>query len=41
MKRFFVLVGIAIAILCQMSCSSDEEQAQIENPAIVDGTDGV
>ncbi len=40
MKRFFVLAGIAIAILCQLSCSSDEEQAQIENPAISDATDG-
>jgi len=39
-KRFFVLAGIAIVILCQMSCSSDEEQAQIENPAISDATDG-
>ncbi len=36
MKRFFVLAGIAIVILCQLSCSSDEEQARIENPAIVD-----
>ncbi len=26
-------------ILCQLSCSSDEDQAQIENPAIV-ATDG-
>ncbi len=40
MKRFFVLAGIAIVILCQLSCSSDEEQAQIENPAISDATDG-
>ncbi len=40
MKRFFVLAGIAIVILCQLSCSSDEEQAQIENPAIADATDG-
>ncbi len=39
MKRFFVLAGIAIMILCQLSCSSDENQAQIENPAIV-ATDG-
>lgn len=27
-------------ILFQMSCSNDEEQAKIENPAIVDATDG-
>ena len=40
MKRFFVLAGIAIVILCQLSCSSDEEQAQIQNPAIADATDG-
>ena len=39
MKRFFVLAGVAIMILCQLSCSSDEDQAQIENPAIV-ATDG-
>ncbi|MYG00616.1 hypothetical protein F4212_15985 [Candidatus Poribacteria bacterium] len=40
MKRFFVLLGIAVVILCQMSCSSDEEQAQLNNPAIIDGIDG-
>ncbi|MCE2401163.1 hypothetical protein J4G08_09780 [Candidatus Poribacteria bacterium] len=40
MKRFFVLAGIAIVILCQLSCSSDEEQAKIENPAIADAADG-
>ena len=39
MKRFFVLAGITIMILCQLSCSPDEDQAQIENPAIV-ATDG-
>jgi len=39
-KRFFVLAGIAIVILCQLSCSSDEEQAKIENPAIADAADG-
>jgi len=39
-KRFFVLMGIAFVILFQMACSSDEEQAQLNNPAIVDGTDG-
>ena len=40
MKRFFVIAGLAMLILFQMGCSSDEEQAQIENPAIVDATDG-
>ena len=32
MKTFFVLAGIAIVMLCQLSCSPDEEQTQIENP---------
>ena len=40
MKRFFILAGIAMLILFQMACSSDEEQAKIENPASVDATDG-
>ncbi len=40
MKRFFVLAGIAMLILFQMACSSDEEQAQIENPAVIDATEG-
>ena len=40
MKRFFVLAGIAMLILFQMGCSSDEDQAKIENPALVDATDG-
>lgn len=39
MKRFFVLAGIAIVILCQLSCSSDEEQAQTQNPTINSATD--
>ena len=32
MKIFFMLVGIAVVVLCHLSCSPDEEQAQIENP---------
>ena len=40
MKRFFVFAGLAILLLFQMSCSNDKEQAKIENPAIVDATDG-
>ena len=32
MKNFFVLAGIAVLALCHLSCSPDEEQAQIENP---------
>ena len=38
MKRFFVLAGIAILVLSQFGCSSDEEQTQIENPAVIDET---
>ena len=38
MKRFFVLVAFAILVLGHLGCSPDEEQAQIENPAIVDAT---
>ena len=36
MRHFFVLAVITIVILCQLSCSSDEEQVRIENPVIVD-----
>ena len=32
MRNFFVLAGIALVMLCQVSCSPDEEQTQIENP---------
>lgn len=32
MRRFFLLTGIAIMILCQLSCSPDEAQVQTENP---------
>ena len=32
MKRVLVFVGITIAILCQLSCSPDEQQTQSENP---------
>lgn len=39
MKRFFVIATIAILLIGQLGCSPDEEQAQIENPAIVDVTD--
>ena len=38
MKRFFLLVGIAIVFLSQFGCSSDEEQAEVENPAVIDET---
>ena len=36
MKHFFVLAGIAIVLLSQLGCSSDEEQAEVENPAVID-----
>ena len=32
MKSFFVLLGITLVMLSQLSCSPDEEQPQIENP---------
>ena len=32
MKSCFMLVGIALVVLCQWSCSPDEEATQIENP---------
>ena len=38
MKRFFMLAGIAIVLLSQFGCSSDEEQTQVENPAVIDET---
>ena len=40
MKKFFVLAGIAIAILCHLSCSPDEDRAQLENPVVGDLTTG-
>ena len=40
MKRFFLLAGIAIVLLSQLSCSSDEEQPQVENPAVSDKASG-
>ena len=36
MKQFFMLAGIAIMLLGQLGCSSDEEQTQVENPAAID-----
>ncbi|MYK19800.1 hypothetical protein F4055_16790 [Candidatus Poribacteria bacterium] len=32
MRSFFLMTGIALLILCQLSCSPDEEQAKVENP---------
>ena len=34
-KRLLVFAGIAIAMLCQLSCSPDEQQTQSENPITV------
>ena len=36
MKTYFALACIAVAILCQLSCSPDEEQTQLENPVADD-----
>lgn len=36
MKNFFVLACIAIVMFCQLSCSPDEEQTQLENPVAGD-----
>ena len=36
MKQFFVLAGIAIIVLSQFGCSSDETQPEVENPAAID-----
>ena len=36
MRKFFVLAGIAIVLLGQLGCSSDEEQIQVENPAAIE-----
>lgn len=38
MKRFFVLADIAIVLLSQLGCSSDEEQTELENPAAIEET---
>ena len=37
-KRLLVFAGIAIAMLCQLSCSPDEQQTQSENPITDDST---
>ena len=38
MKHLLVFAGITIAILCQLSCSPDEQQTQSENPITNDPT---
>lgn len=40
MKKIFVLASIALVILCQLSCSPDEEQTQSENPLAGDLING-
>jgi len=37
-KRVLVFAGITIAMLCQFSCSPDEQQIQSENPIMNDAT---
>ena len=37
-KSVFMFAGIAIAMLCQLGCSLDEEQTQSENPVTNDST---
>lgn len=36
MRFYFVMIGITLLILCHLSCSPDEEQAQLENPVAGD-----
>lgn len=36
MKNFFVLASVAIMVFSLFGCSSDEEQAEVENPAVID-----
>ena len=36
MRFYFIMTGIALLILCQLSCSPDEEQTQLENPVADD-----
>ena len=36
MRNFLVLASIAILVLSQFGCSSDEEQTEVENPAVID-----
>ncbi len=41
MKRIFVFFGIALAILLQLNCSSEQEQEKIENPTLSGVTDDI
>lgn len=36
MRFYFIMTGIALLILCHLSCSPDEEQTQLENPVAGD-----
>lgn len=41
MKSFFVLAGIALVILFQLSCSTEQDQEKIDNPTISGVTDDI
>ncbi len=41
MKRFFVLTGIAIAVLLQFSCSTEQDQENINNPTLSGVTEDI
>ena len=36
MKNFFLIASVAIMVLSLFGCSSDEEQTEVENPAVID-----
>ncbi len=36
MKNFFLMASVAIMVLSLFACSSDEEQTEVENPAVID-----
>ena len=40
MQKFFIVASLTIALLCQLSCSPDEEQTQTENPIASDAITG-
>ena len=41
MKRIFVFLGIALVILLQLNCSSEQEQEKINNPTLSGVTDDI
>ena len=40
MRKFFLFAGIAIVMLCQLSCAPNEDQMQTENPLASDTING-